>query len=55
MHDVSDSPEFTSEEMATAKPFAEAFPELAASAKRVRGKQKAQRSNSSACASTGAS
>ena len=41
MDDVSDTPEFTPEEMATARPFAEAFPKLAASARRVRGKQKA--------------
>ena len=38
--DVSDNPEWTAEEMAKAKPFAEALPELAASARRVRGKQK---------------
>ena len=41
LDDVSDTPEFTADEMAEAKPFAEAFPELAASAKRVRGRQKA--------------
>lgn len=41
MDDVSDLPEFTPSEMAAAKPFAEAFPDLAASARRVRGKQKA--------------
>jgi len=41
MEDVSDTPEFTAAEMAAAKPFAEAFPQLAASARRVRGKQKA--------------
>jgi uncharacterized protein (DUF4415 family) len=39
--DVSDNPEWTAEEMAKAKPFAEALPDLAASARRVRGKQKA--------------
>ena len=39
--DVSDNPEWTAEEMAKAKPFAEVLPELAASARRVRGKQKA--------------
>ena len=39
--DVSDNPEWTAEEMAKAKPFGEVFPELAASARRVRGKQKA--------------
>jgi uncharacterized protein (DUF4415 family)/uncharacterized DUF497 family protein len=39
--DVSDNPEWTAEEMAKAKPFAEVFPELAASARRARGKQKA--------------
>ncbi len=41
LDDVSDAPEFTSEEMAAAKPFAETFPELAASGRRARGKQKA--------------
>jgi uncharacterized protein (DUF4415 family) len=41
LDEVSDSPEFTAEEMAKAKPFAEVFPELAASARRVRGKQRA--------------
>ena len=39
--DVSDNSEWTAEEMAKAQPFAEVFPELAASARRVRGKQKA--------------
>lgn len=38
---VSDTPEFTEEEMAKAKPFTEVFPELAASGKRTRGKQRA--------------
>ena len=41
MEDVSDAPEFTREEMAAARPFVEVLPELAASARRVRGKQKA--------------
>ena len=41
VEDVSDTPEFTEQEMAKAKPFAEVFPELAASAKRTRGKQRA--------------
>ncbi len=41
IEDVSDTPEFTEEEMAKAKPFAEVFPALAASAKRTRGKQRA--------------
>ena len=41
MDEVSDSPEITPEEMAKARPFSEVFPELAESAKRVRGKQKA--------------
>ncbi len=40
-NEVSDSPEITAEEMAKARPFSEVFPELAESAKRVRGKQKA--------------
>jgi uncharacterized protein (DUF4415 family) len=39
--DVSDSAELTAEELAKAKPFAEVFPDLAASAQRARGKQKA--------------
>ncbi len=39
--DVSDSSEITAEEMARARLFSEVFPELAESAKRVRGKQKA--------------
>jgi uncharacterized protein (DUF4415 family) len=39
--DVSDSAELTEEELAKAKPFAEVFPDLAASARRARGKQKA--------------
>lgn len=38
---VSDSPELTDEELAGAKPFAEVFPELAASIRRGRGQQKA--------------
>ena len=41
MDEVSDSPEITAEEMAKARAFSEVFPELAESAKRVRGKQKA--------------
>ena len=41
IEDVSDTPEFTEQEMAKAKPFVEVFPELAASAKRTRGKQRA--------------
>jgi len=35
------SPELTAEEMAKAKPFAKAFPELAASIRRGRGPNKA--------------
>ncbi len=38
--EVSDTHELTDEELAQAKPFAEMFPELAASIKRARGKQK---------------
>ena len=38
--EVSDNPELTEAELATGKPFSEAFPELAASIKRTRGKQK---------------
>ena len=41
MDDVSDSPEFTADEIAVAKPFAEVLPEVAASARRARGRQKA--------------
>jgi uncharacterized protein (DUF4415 family) len=39
--EVSDPHEPTDEQLAQAKPFAEVFPELAASIKRARGKQKA--------------
>jgi uncharacterized protein (DUF4415 family) len=39
--EVSDNPELTDEELAQGRPFAEVFPELAASIKRARGKQKA--------------
>jgi len=35
---VSDNPEWTAEDFARAKPFAEVFPELAASIKRARGR-----------------
>lgn len=38
--DVEDSPEWTVEDFAKAKPFSEAFPELYASWKKTRGKQK---------------
>lgn len=39
--EVSDNPEWTAEDFAKARPFAEVFPEMAASIKRTRGKQKA--------------
>jgi uncharacterized protein (DUF4415 family) len=39
--DEVESPESTAEEMAKAKPFAEVFPELAASIRRGRGPNKA--------------
>ncbi len=39
--DAVDSPELTAEQMAQARPFAEVLPDLAAAARRVRGKQKA--------------
>lgn len=39
--DVSDNAEISREEMAAARPFCEAFPELAESIRRGRGKQKA--------------
>ncbi|MBV8594510.1 MAG: BrnA antitoxin family protein, partial [Caulobacteraceae bacterium] len=38
---VSDNPALTEAELATGKPFAEAFPEAAATLRPVRGKQKA--------------
>jgi uncharacterized protein (DUF4415 family) len=38
---VCDNPELTDEQMANAKPFAEVFPELAASIRRGRGPNKA--------------
>ncbi len=38
--DAVDSQELTDAELATARPFAEAFPELTASARRMRGPQK---------------
>ena len=37
---VSDSPEITPELLQNARPFAEVFPDLAASIRRARGKQK---------------
>ena len=37
-----DNPELTDSELASARPFAEVLPELAASIRRARGKQKAQ-------------
>ena len=39
--DVMDNPEWTREDFAKARPFAEVFPELALELKRGRGKQKA--------------
>jgi uncharacterized protein (DUF4415 family) len=39
--EVSDNSPLTAEELATGRPFAEVFPELAASITRTRGKQKA--------------
>ncbi len=41
MAEVSDHPEWTEAELASAKPFAEVFPEAAASIRRGRGPQKA--------------
>jgi uncharacterized protein (DUF4415 family) len=38
---VSDNPELTDEELSEMRPFEEVFPDLAASIRRVRGKQKA--------------
>ena len=37
-----DNPEWTAEDFARAKPFAEVFPELAASIKRARGRPRVQ-------------
>lgn len=37
---VSDTPELTAEQLAQAKPFAEAFPDLAEKMRRTRGPQK---------------
>ena len=41
LREVSDNPEWTKEDFANAKPFAEVFPELAASIRRERGPKKA--------------
>jgi uncharacterized protein (DUF4415 family) len=41
LREVSDSPELTEKDFARAKPFAEVFPELAASIRRGRGPNKA--------------
>jgi uncharacterized protein (DUF4415 family) len=41
LRDVSDSPELTRADFAKAKPFAEAFPDLAASLRKGRGPNKA--------------
>jgi hypothetical protein len=40
--DVGDSPELTKEDLAMARPFAEALPELAASIRKGRGTNKAR-------------
>ncbi len=40
MDAVSDNPELTDEQLASARPFAEALPALAAEMRRVRGAQK---------------
>jgi uncharacterized protein (DUF4415 family) len=39
--EVSDNPPLTDEQLAAMRPFGEVFPDLAASIKRTRGKQKA--------------
>ena len=39
--EVSDNPEWTAEDFAKARPFVEAFPELAEKIRRARGPQKA--------------
>ena len=41
LRDVSDNPELTKADFARAKPFAEAFPDLAASIRKGRGPNKA--------------
>jgi uncharacterized protein (DUF4415 family) len=41
LHDVSDNPEWTKDDFAKARPFAEALPELAASIRKGRGPNKA--------------
>jgi uncharacterized protein (DUF4415 family) len=41
LKEVSDSPQFTKADFAKAKPFAEVFPDLAASIRRGRGPNKA--------------
>lgn len=41
LKEVSDNPEWTKEDFARARPFAEVFPELAASIRRGRGPNKA--------------
>lgn len=41
LKEVSDNPEWTREDFAKARPFAEVFPELAASIRRGRGPNKA--------------
>jgi uncharacterized protein (DUF4415 family) len=41
MAEVSDNPEWTDEQLANAKPFAEVFPAMAAAIRRARGPQKA--------------
>lgn len=40
--DVSDNPEWTEEDFKNAKPFAEVFPDLAASIRRARGRPKVE-------------
>lgn len=39
--DVADNPEWTERDVANARPFADAFPDLAHSARKIRGRQKA--------------
>jgi hypothetical protein len=51
LEDVFDAPEFTADEIAQAKPFAETFPELAASANPCAAGRRLRRSSSSACGS----
>ena len=51
LRDVSDNPELTKADFARAKPFAEAFPDLAASIRKGRGPNRAPPKSWCRCAS----